>query len=98
MPQTQLTIVNKLGLHARAAARFVELAQTFAASIEVGLVPDATEPDRTPRKVDGKSIMSVMLLAAAQGTQITLWAEGADAQAALDAIGTLVADKFGEPN
>lgn len=97
MPQTQLTIVNKLGLHARAAARFVEVAQTFSAGIELSLAPVGdSETDQSVRRVDGKSIMSVMLLAAGQGTQLVLRAEGADADAALAALDALVADKFGE--
>ena len=97
VPIRNLLIVNRLGLHARAAAKFVERAQAFEANIRLGTCPpDAAElnPDRW---VDGKSIMSVMLLAASKGTAIQLSAEGNDEQAALDAISELIADRFGEP-
>ena len=83
----QLTIVNKLGLHARAAAKFVTCASGFASDITVR---------RGERDVNGKSIMGVMMLAAAQGTEIEIEAHGADAEAALDALEDLVASRFGE--
>ncbi|MDB5969585.1 MAG: HPr family phosphocarrier protein [Hydrocarboniphaga sp.] len=82
-----VSIVNRLGLHARAAAKLVTLASKFAAEIRV-------RKDR--REVSGKSIMGVMMLAAAQGSEITLIAEGDDAQTALDELAALVADRFGE--
>lgn len=87
MPQRKLIIVNQLGLHARAAARFVDVAQRYESTISVGT---------SAKQVDGKSIMSVMLLAASQGHELTLNAEGADAEDALEAITDLIADKFGE--
>ncbi len=87
MPQRKLIIVNQLGLHARAAARFVDVAQRYESKISVGT---------SAKQVDGKSIMSVMLLAASKGHELTLSAEGADAEDALEAITDLVADKFGE--
>lgn len=87
MPRRNLVIVNQLGLHARAAARLVDVAQRYDSTISVGT---------DEKQVDGKSIMSVMLLAAGQGREITLTAEGADAEDALTAISALVADKFGE--
>ncbi len=83
----ELAIVNKLGLHARAAAKLVTLAGQFDADIVLR---------RDGRQVNGKSMMGVLMLAAAQGTVITAEASGADASAALDALATLVADRFGE--
>jgi len=82
-----VSIVNRLGLHARAAAKLVTLASKFSADIRVR---------KDQREVSGKSIMGVMMLAAAQGSQITLIAEGDDAKAALDELSALVADRFGE--
>ena len=81
-------IVNKLGLHARAAAKFVTLASGFESEITV---------EREGREVNGKSIMGVMMLAAARGSSIQIRADGEDAEAALDALEALVADRFGEP-
>jgi phosphocarrier protein len=83
----EITIVNKLGLHARAAARFVTLAARFEADIRLR---------RGTREVNGKSIMGVMMLAAARGAQLTLEAEGADAEQALDGLEQLVRERFGE--
>ena len=82
-----LTIVNKLGLHARAAAKFVTCASTFAAEITIC---------RGEREVNGKSIMGVMMLAAAQGSEIEVVTVGEDAEQALLALQDLVADRFGE--
>lgn len=84
---TQITIINKLGLHARAAAKFVSTAATFGSAIRV--IKDGKD-------VDGKSIMQVMMLAAGQGTPLEVRAEGADAEAALAAISALVNNYFGE--
>ena len=83
----QIAIVNKLGLHARAAAKFVNCASGFESEVVVR---------RDGREVNGKSIMGVMMLAAAKGTEIEVEASGADADAALDAIEALVNDRFGE--
>jgi phosphocarrier protein HPr len=80
-------IVNKLGLHARAAAKLVTLASKFTADVRIR---------KDGREVSGKSIMGVMMLAAARGSQITLIAEGSDAQQALDELGQLIAERFGE--
>ena len=80
-------IVNRLGLHARAAAKLVTLASKFSCDVRVR---------KDAREVSGKSIMGVMMLAAAQGSQITLVAEGEDAEKALDELCGLVADRFGE--
>ncbi|WP_019594387.1 HPr family phosphocarrier protein [Thioalkalivibrio sp. ALM2T] len=87
MPQRVVPIVNRLGMHARAAAKFVSLASQFAADVSVS---------RNQQEVNGKSIMGVMMLAAAQGSEITIEAEGKDAPEALDALAELVADRFGE--
>jgi phosphocarrier protein len=82
-----LQIVNKLGLHARAAAKLVTLAQKFKSDVRV---------TKDGREVSGKSIMGVMMLAAAKGSRVTFRAEGPDAEKALDAIEALVARKFDE--
>jgi len=82
-----LAICNKRGLHARAAARFVQCAERFDAEITV------TKDGNT---VGGTSIMGLMMLAAAPGSSILVEAEGPEAQAALDALAELVADRFGE--
>ncbi len=87
MPSREVTIVNKLGLHARAAAKLVTTASGFAADIKLR---------RGDREINGKSIMGVMMLAASQGTAIELVAEGDDAGAALDALEKLIGDRFGE--
>ena len=82
-----VVVPNALGLHARAAARFVQTAARFAAQIRVR---------RGGRTVDGKSLMGVLLLAASQGSTLQIDAEGPDADAALDALAALVASGFGE--
>ena len=82
-----VSIVNRLGLHARAAAKLVTLAAKYQSEIKVA------KGDKT---VSGKSIMGVMMLAAAKGSTITLIAEGDDAQQALDELEALIADYFGE--
>ena len=89
MAKTTVTIVNRLGLHARAAAKFVNLAKTFQS--EVSLTKDG-------ETVDGKSIMSVMLLAAPIGTDLELAVAGADEAEAFSALETLIKDRFGEPD
>jgi len=87
MPEKILTIVNKRGLHARAAAKFVKLAGSFEA--EITLAKDGTE-------VSGLSIMGLMMLAAATGDQVVLSATGADADVALQTLGDLVRGRFRE--
>jgi phosphocarrier protein HPr len=82
-----LTIVNKLGLHARAAAKLVTLAQKFKCEVHV---------KKDGREVSGKSIMGVMMLAAGKGSRVTFRAEGPDAEKALDAIEALINRKFDE--
>jgi phosphocarrier protein len=82
-----VTVVNQLGLHARAAARFVHLATRFTSQIRVA---------HGTRNMDGKSIMGILLLAAARGTVITLTATGPDEQDAVEALVQLVQSGFGE--
>jgi phosphocarrier protein len=82
-----VTITNKLGLHARAAAKLVSTAGRFAADVFV---------EKEDQRINGKSIMGVMMLAASQGTVLTLVVDGEDAEAAMDALTSLVDDKFGE--
>ena len=83
----RVTIVNRRGLHARASARFVKLAGTFDAEIAVA---------RNGVEVSGRSIMGLMMLAAGPGGTLDLSATGPDAEAALDALAGLVANRFGE--
>lgn len=88
MPQERnLTIRNQRGLHARAAAKFVKLAGEFDAQITV---------TKDGQSVDGRSIMGLMMLAAGIGTDINVTTDGAEAQAAMDAVEVLIEDKFGE--
>ena len=88
MPTCQITIINKLGLHARAAAKFVGVAGRFPCQIRVGRTPQST--------VDGKSIMSVMMLAAAKGSEIHLDTQGEQEDAALQALIELIENRFDE--
>ena len=87
MIETQVTIINKLGLHARAAAKFVSCASAHSSDIQVG---------KDGRMVDAKSIMSVMLLAAAKGDVLELSINGEDEQQALAAISALIERRFDE--
>ena len=87
MIQTQLTIINKLGLHARAAAKFVSCTSSFSSSIQAG---------KDGELVDAKSIMSVMMLAAGKGTILDLKIQGSDEEAALTALKTLIENRFDE--
>jgi phosphocarrier protein HPr len=87
MIQQEITIINKLGLHARAAAKFVSCASAFSSNIQVG-------PD--DGMVDGKSIMSIMMLAAAKGTVLNLQVEGSDEEEAVAALIGLIANRFDE--
>ncbi len=88
MIETQVTIINKLGLHARAAAKFVGCASAFSSNIQAG---------RDGQLVDGKSIMSVMMLAAGKGTVLDLKIDGDDEQSALAALTNLIENRFDEP-
>ena len=87
MKSAQVTLVNKLGLHARAAAKLVHLAKTFTSEVRLG---------KDENVVDGKSIMGVLLLAAPVGSVLDLRVEGADEDQAFAAIRQLIADRFGE--
>jgi phosphocarrier protein HPr len=87
MPSIEAHIVNKLGLHARAAAKLTHIASGFQSDIWLS---------RSGRRVNAKSIMGVMMLAAGRGSTVTIEADGADADAALAAINKLIADRFGE--
>jgi phosphocarrier protein HPr len=87
MPQAEVEIVNKLGLHARASAKLTRIAGEYTSDVWLS---------RHGRRVNAKSIMGVMMLAAGKGTRILVETEGGDADAALAAIITLIADKFGE--
>ena len=85
--ERRFVIANELGLHARAATRLVQTANRFQSEVEV-------EKDGT--RVNGKSIMGVLMLVAAKGTHITVHAEGEDARKAIEAIGALIENKFDE--
>jgi phosphocarrier protein len=87
MIRKELDIVNRLGLHARAAAKFVNRAGEFQSLVQV---------ERNGRRVNGKSIMGVMMLAASCGTSIVVEVDGPDEDAAMAALAALVADRFGE--
>ena len=87
MTSRSVTVVNQLGMHARAAAKFVHLAAKFQSHIRVA---------RDSREMDGKSIMGLLLLAAARGTTIRISAEGGDEADAVTALAELVESGFGE--
>ena len=87
MPKKNVTICNELGLHARAAAAFVRLSNTFNSEIFVAC---------RDSEVDGKSIMGVMMLAAAKGSELIIRAEGSDGGPAVEKLAELVANRFGE--
>ena len=87
MTSQTVTVVNQLGMHARAAAKFVHLATRYEARVKVA---------RDRREMDGKSIMGILLLAAARGSAITISAEGTDEEAAVVALVALVESGFGE--
>lgn len=87
MIKTTATISNKLGLHARASAKLTKLAGSFRSDVFMS---------RNSRRVNAKSIMGVMMLAAAMGTDIDIETDGPDEQAAMDALLALINDKFGE--
>jgi len=87
MTSQNVTVVNQLGMHARAAAKFVHLATRYEARVKVA---------RDRREMDGKSIMGILLLAAGRGSTITISAEGIDEQDAVSALVALVQSGFGE--
>lgn len=87
MLQQEVEIINRLGLHARASAKLTQVAGRFSCEVWVG---------RNGRRVNAKSIMGVMMLAAAKGSRITVETSGADEAPAMQAVTALIADKFGE--
>ncbi len=87
MQQKEITIINKLGLHARAAAKLVQTASSFSCDIFVLY---------NNKKVSGKSIMGIMMLAAGRGAKIEIITSGSDEQQAMSALEALVLDRFGE--
>ena len=87
MQQREVEIINKLGLHARASAKFTQLASRFSSDIWM---------TRNQRRVNAKSIMGVMMLAAAKGSVVTLETSGADEEAAMAALVGLIDERFGE--
>jgi len=87
MLSKELTIINRLGLHARAAAKFVNVASSCASNVQIA---------RNGRSVNGKSIMGVMMLAAGCGSTVQLTVDGADEEQALARLEQLIADRFGE--
>jgi phosphocarrier protein HPr len=87
MLQQEVEIINRLGLHARASAKLTQTASQYASEVWVS---------RNGRRVNAKSIMGVMMLAAAKGSRITVETNGADEAPAMQAVTALIADKFGE--
>jgi phosphocarrier protein HPr len=87
MKEEKLVIPNRLGMHARSAAEFAKLASTFSSTIEV---------EKDSMRVNGKSIMELLTVAAAMGTEITVRASGEDEAKAIEALSNLVRDGFGE--
>jgi phosphocarrier protein len=88
MPKAEVEIVNKLGLHARASAKLTQMAGSFPCEVWM---------ERNNRRINAKSIMGVMMLAAGKGAKVMVDCEGENADAALAALTSLIADKFGEP-
>ena len=86
MKTAQVEIINKAGLHARAASKLAQLTASFASDIQIG----------HEKMVDGKSILSLMMLAAVKGTILTIQADGKDEEAAMSAIKKLISDRFDE--
>ena len=87
MIKKKVTIINKLGLHARAAVKFVNLANRFTSSVKI---------EKSGNKIDGKSILGILTLAAVQETEIILFVSGKDEQSVMDALVSLIKNKFDE--
>ena len=87
MVRQEIEIINKLGLHARASTKLTQVASQFGSEVWI---------ERNNRRVNAKSIMGVMMLAASKGSKVVLEATGADEQAAIEALAVLINDKFGE--
>ena len=88
MPARNIEIINKLGLHARASAKLTQTASAFPCEVTLA---------RNGRRVNAKSIMGVMMLAATKGTTVTVETEGPEAEAALEALTVLINNRFDEP-
>ncbi len=86
MQKSKIEVINKAGLHARAASKLVDLTSGYSADIQIG----------HEKMVDGKSILSLMMLAAVQGTELNIEADGPDEEQAISAITALIKDRFGE--
>lgn len=87
MIKKKITIINKLGLHARAAVKFVNMANRFTSSVKI---------EKGGNKIDGKSILGILTLAAVQGTEITLFVSGKDEQSVMETLVSLIQNKFDE--
>jgi phosphocarrier protein HPr len=87
MLRQEVEIINKLGLHARASAKLIQVASQFSCDVKI---------DRDGKRANAKSIMAVMMLAASKGVKIVVETDGADEQAAMDGVLELINDKFGE--
>ena len=87
MKSLSVTVINKLGMHARASAKFVSLASQFKCDVTLG---------RNGQQANGKSIMGIMMLAAAKGAEIELCADGKDEKNALESLAELINNRFGE--
>ena len=87
MPRTEVEIINRLGLHARASAKLTQTASNYPCEVWL---------ERDGRRVNAKSIMGVMMLAAARGAKVTIDTSGEQEDEALDALQSLIADRFGE--
>ena len=87
MQERPVTIVNKLGLHARAAAKFVTTASSYSSEVDIS---------RDGQRVNGKSIMGVMMLAASRGTELIIMTQGTDEVEAAESLVNLIEDRFGE--
>ena len=85
----RVKIVNKLGMHARASAKFVQVAKSFPCSVQIGYVEN--------QLVNGKSMMQIMTLAATQGAELILKTEGEESDSAYETIVQLIIERFGEP-
>ena len=87
MQERPVTVINKLGLHARAAAKFVTAASAFSSNVDIS---------KNGQSVNGKSIMGVMMLAASRGTELIIMTQGDDEVEAVESLGSLIENRFGE--
>jgi phosphocarrier protein HPr len=96
MQRVTLDITNRLGLHARAAAKLVKLANSFRCDVMLARVESGVNPGTPPEAVDAKNIFGILLLAASKGAMLEVITEGPDEVAAVEAVRKLIEDKFGE--